>query len=119
MFDIESLNAAKVNSLKNRYAFILGGVVVNIVIFDNPSDELLNEFKIAHSIDDILPITEFAEIGGTWDGTKFWRRKPYESWVKDEESNTWVPPVPYPVCEVIHEWDEATLSWKEAPVESL
>jgi hypothetical protein len=38
--------------------------------------------------------------------------KPYESWILDEETCKWNPPIAYPEGEVIYLWDEETLSWK-------
>lgn len=38
--------------------------------------------------------------------------KNYASWILDEETYTWIPPVPKPDSG-IWEWDENTLSWKE------
>jgi hypothetical protein len=38
-------------------------------------------------------------------------RKPYPSWVGDEEKMTWMPPVPHPNDGNPYYWDEPTLSW--------
>lgn len=41
---------------------------------------------------------------------------PYPSWVWDEVSNRWNPPVPYPDTEnwtKMFWWNEFTLSWEE------
>ena len=95
------------------YAFIKAGDVVNVAVFDDPSDELLAHFKAEFSLDDILPMTERTAIGGTWDGTKFWRPKPYPSWVKNEETNEWDAPVAKPTDDKFYVWDEPTTSWKE------
>jgi len=53
-----------------NYAFIKNNKVVNIAVFDNPSDELLAIFKAEFSLDDIVLATEDTFIGGTWEGTK-------------------------------------------------
>lgn len=95
------------------YAFIKAGDVVNIAVFDNPSDELLAHFKTEFSLDDIILATEKAAIGGTWDGTKFWLPQPFPSWVKNEETNEWDAPVAKPTDDTFYVWDESTLSWKE------
>ena len=99
-----------------NYAFIKNGDVVNVAVFEDPTDaQLLAHFKDEFSLDNIVLATEKAAIGGTYDGTKFWLPKPYPSWVKDEETTTWVAPVPVPTDdpsgEQYYTWDEETLSW--------
>lgn len=37
--------------------------------------------------------------------------KPYESWVLNEDSCKWEPPIPYPSDGEIYYWDEPTISW--------
>lgn len=38
-------------------------------------------------------------------------RKPYPSWIGDEQKMTWDAPIPYPTGNVIYYWDESTISW--------
>lgn len=56
----------------------------------------------------------YAGIGYTYDETRdaFIPPKPYDSWVLNENTCQWEPPVPYPATGVWR-WDEATLSWLE------
>jgi hypothetical protein len=56
----------------------------------------------------------YAGIGYTYDPTRdaFIPPKPYDSWVLNENTCQWEPPVPYPTTGVWR-WDEATLSWLE------
>ena len=42
--------------------------------------------------------------------TEYQARKPYPSWIGNEETMTWDPPVPYP-DDIQSYWDEATLTW--------
>jgi hypothetical protein len=37
--------------------------------------------------------------------------KPFESWILDESSYTWIPPIPEPDDENVYIWDEYTTSW--------
>lgn len=55
----------------------------------------------------------FAGIGHTYDGQRdaFIAPKPFDSWVLDEETCRWNPPVPYPTGNDVYAWDESTLSW--------
>lgn len=105
--------------VETNYAFIKDSDVVNIVVFDDPTPELLNHFKEAHQIDNIVLATTKAAIGGTYDGTKFWPIQPYSSWIKNEETNEWKAPIPYPAIEEGSDekyiWDENTTSWLLIP----
>ena len=98
---------------EKNYAFIKDGDVVNIAVFDDPSEELLATFIEAHQIDDIIEATNKSAIGGTYDGAKFWLPKPYPSWVKNQETNDWDAPVAKPEDDKFYVWDEATVSWVE------
>jgi hypothetical protein len=58
----------------------------------------------------------YAGIGMTYDPTRdaFIMPKPFESWVLNEDTCTWIAPVDYPIDEKQYTWDEATTSWIEA-----
>jgi hypothetical protein len=43
--------------------------------------------------------------------TEYQARKPYPSWIGNEETMTWTAPVPYPDDNQIYRWDESTTSW--------
>jgi hypothetical protein len=104
---------------ENNYAFIKNNNVVNIAVFEDPTNELLDHFKNEFELDDIVLATDNASIGGTYDGFKFWQEQPYPSWVKNEELNKWESPVPYPEIEdgsdEKYVWDENTISWLLLP----
>jgi len=61
----------------------------------------------------------YAEIGGKYDSAHdvFIRVQPYPSWLLNESSFQWEPPVPYPTELPTgvsgYTWDEPTKSWKE------
>lgn len=58
----------------------------------------------------------FAGVGYTFDADRdaFIPPKPYESWILDEETCLWEPPIPYSgSIEVPKEWDEDSRSWLE------
>jgi hypothetical protein len=40
-------------------------------------------------------------------------KKPYESWIYDEENYKWIPPVPYPYDGKNYVWDENEKIWIE------
>lgn len=54
----------------NIYACIKDGIVVNTIVFDNPSQELIDFFIQDLGLDTIVK-TETAGIGYTYDGNQF------------------------------------------------
>lgn len=104
---------------QQNYAFIKNNEVVNVVIFDDPSEELLLHFKTEFNLDEILLADNKTAINGTYDGENFWLPQPYPSWIKNEETNEWESPIPYPTIEEgseeIYIWDENTTSWLLLP----
>ena len=57
----------------------------------------------------------YAGIGYKYDEERdaFISPKPYDSWVLNEDSCLWEPPVAYPIDGKQYTWDEATMSWVE------
>ncbi len=102
---------------KISYAFIKNNQVVNVAVFENPTNELLNHFKNEFELDSIVLATEKSAINGTYDGTKFWLPQPYLSWVKDQDLNEWVAPVSQPEFDpenpIFYRWNEELLNWEE------
>jgi hypothetical protein len=60
----------------------------------------------------------FAGIGYTYDEDRdaFIPPKIFDSHVLDEETCTWVAPIPMPTDGKPYVWDEETLSWNELPI---
>ena len=58
----------------------------------------------------------YAGIGYVYDAGRdaFYAPQPYPSWILDEESCVWQPPVPYPMDGQYHVWDETTVTWTVA-----
>jgi hypothetical protein len=58
----------------------------------------------------------YAGIGYIYDRVRdaFYAPQPYPSWVLDEESCVWQPPVPCPDDGQYRVWDEASQTWKVA-----
>jgi len=56
----------------------------------------------------------YAGIGYTYDQTNdvFYAPQLYASWVLNNQTWTWEPPVPYPTDGKPYIWDETTISWK-------
>lgn len=59
----------------------------------------------------------YAGIGYSYDPVldAFIPPQPFPSWLLNEDTCLWEPPVPYPDDGKVYVWDEATLSWVEAP----
>ena len=55
----------------------------------------------------------YAGIGYTYDAVRdaFIPPSPFPSWVIDESTAQYVPPVAYPTDGQSYEWDEATVNW--------
>ena len=55
----------------------------------------------------------YAGIGYTYDEQRdaFIPQKPYESWILNEDTCLWEPPVPYPTDGEQYTWNEETISW--------
>jgi len=108
-----------------KVAFLTDNVIANIVNVhvDDHYDEfirsIMSDEHHSYLTEDITNL-EMASIGYEWDGTNVRHRSPYPSWTWDSTNKEWVPPTPHPEEHdtVIH-WDEATLSWKEGPVNDI
>jgi hypothetical protein len=59
----------------------------------------------------------YAGIGDIYDSVRdaFYSPQPYPSWVLDEETCHWQPPVPYPTDGARYTWSEESLSWVVIP----
>jgi hypothetical protein len=57
----------------------------------------------------------FAGVGFTYDSERdaFIAPQPFPSWILDEDTCRWIPPVEYPTDGKIYSWDEDSLSWTE------
>jgi hypothetical protein len=99
-------------SLDKNYVFIRDGIVVNTVIFNEPTQDLLDFFIAEHQIDAIILADKNAVMGASYDGVNFIPPSPAPSWEWNTEKEIWIPPVEYPIYDgKEYVWDEATLSW--------
>lgn len=55
----------------------------------------------------------YAGIGFIYDTENdvFYAEQPYPSWLLNESTWTWNPPIPYPDDDLIYDWNEETESW--------
>jgi hypothetical protein len=91
-------------------------IVINVVKADsiewceNNLTGTCEETKIDGSIR-----KNYAGIGYTYDEDRdaFIPPKPFDSWLLDEDTCNWNPPVPYPNDDKMYTWNEETISWVE------
>lgn len=57
----------------------------------------------------------YAGVGFIYDKTRdaFYAPKPAASWILNEDTCLWEPPVPYPTDGKMYHWNEPTRSWVE------
>lgn len=57
----------------------------------------------------------YAGIGYTWDPVRdaFIPPKTFNSWILNEETCSWDPPIPMPQDNKFYRWDEDTTNWVE------
>lgn len=55
----------------------------------------------------------FAGVGYSYDSARdaFIPPKPYPSWVLDDQTCLWGPPIPYPADGGVYYWDESAQAW--------
>lgn len=57
----------------------------------------------------------YAAVGYIYDSNRdaFYAQPPYPSWILNESSCMWEPPVPMPLDGQPHSWNEQTQSWDQ------
>ena len=57
----------------------------------------------------------YAGAGFVYDEQRdaFIPQKPFNSWILNEDTCRWMPPVPHPNDGNFYDWDESTYSWKQ------
>jgi hypothetical protein len=94
---------------------IVEDVVVANDTDDNPLEGLLGGQWVETAADGSIR-KNYAGIGYTYDSQNdaFVPPQPYPSWILNQQTFRWDPPVPHPDIENKYEWvwDEPSLSWK-------
>ena len=100
-----------------------GGTVLRVLVVPNEQehrgqDFLANELAlggvwIQTSYNNNIRYN-YAGIGFTYDATRdaFISPKPYDSWLLDEKTCQWEPPIPMPQDENFYIWNEEQLNWE-------
>ena len=111
-------------------------IVINIIVGNDETDEIdwekiyedntglkckrtsYNTFGGEHRQGGIPFRKNYASYGHSYDENRdaFIPPKPYESWILDEETCLWIPPIPDPSVEGdYYFWNEETVSWERIP----
>jgi len=92
----------------SKYAKIAQGIVVNIVECEDPfAASLQGEYiKITDETNQPFIGTEYV-----YEKSKFKESQPGQSWILNDDSLKWEPPVPKPGQN--YDWNEVTESWEE------
>lgn len=99
-----------------RYAQIENNIVVNVIVCEESQIDTLPGFYVKETTE-----TNNAQIGYEYvsEKNKFKSNQPFSSWVLDEDSCKWNPPVELPEGSELtafgtivgYSWDEESLSW--------
>lgn len=110
----------------SHFAKVVNGVVTKVIVAepdffnsfvdDSPGKWIqtsYNTFGGVHNTGGIPLRMNFAGIGFSYDSEKdaFIPPKPYASWVLNESTCLWEPPVPMPNDSTNYTWDESSASW--------
>ena len=69
----------------------------------------------AHTLGGTPLRMNYAGVGFSYDSERdaFIQPKPFDSWVLDDATCTWVAPTPYPENDLVYGWDEESVLWIE------
>ena len=108
----------------SHFAKVENGVVTQVIVAEQGFIDTLpdaaswlqtsyNTYKGKHALGGVPFRKNYAGIGHTYDAQRdaFIPAKRFESWVLDEDTCVWEPPVPYPDDGKTYDWDESTTSW--------
>lgn len=109
----------------SHYAHIKNGIVDNVIVAEIdfiatlPQDDGIwvktsyNTLAGEHRLGGTPLRKNFAGIGYTYDAGRdaFIPPKPFSSWLLNEDTCQWYPPIKSPADGNMYEWDEATVSW--------
>jgi hypothetical protein len=112
----------------SHYAKVSNGIVTQVIVaeadffktfVDSSPGEWIQTSYNTHGgihLNGGTPLRKnYAGIGYTYDKVKdaFISPQPFQSWILNEESCLWEPPVPMPIDEKQYVWDEAVVNWVE------
>jgi len=119
----------------SHFAQIENGIVIQVIVveqdvldtglFGDPASWIQTSYNTqggAHILGGTPLRKNYAGIGSIYDPIKdaFYSPQPYESWILDEDTCIWQPPVARPetVDGKWWMWDESIVNWKEVVIPS-
>lgn len=107
---------AKVNNGIVEQVIVAEAEFFNTFVDSSPGQWLQTSYNTHGGIHTLggTPLRKnYAGIGYTYDAQRdaFIPPKPYPSWLLNDDTCLWNPPVPYPDDGKQYTWDEATTSW--------
>ena len=111
-----------------HFAKVVNGEVVQVIVADqefidnyvdtSPGKWIQTSYNTQYGVHTQggTPLRKnYAQIGGTYDAKRdaFIPKKKYDSWVLNEDTCVYDPPVAYPSDGKNYEWDETTKNWVE------
>lgn len=104
------------------YGFVdSNNILIQTAVCVENDTETLNRIKNEFSASNYYKMNLEKEISSLnvsyWTGTRFCLPSPYPSWLFDEESNAWKPPIPYPSIDeenpIFYRWNEDIINWEQ------
>ncbi len=110
-----------------HYAEVVDGVVTQVIVAEQDHIDTLagqwvqtsyNTHGGVHANGGTPLRKNYATIGYTYDAGRdaFIPPSPDPTWVIDEQTCLWVPPIPYPTDGKSYEWDKVQQNWVEVYV---
>ena len=111
-----------------HYAKVLDGKVTQVIVAEpdffatfvdtSPGEWIQTSYNTksgVHLLGGVPLRKNYAGIGYTYDRERdaFIPPQPFASWVLNEDTCLWGPPIPYPDDEKEYYWNEETQEWKE------
>lgn len=108
----------------SHFAKVENGVVTQVIVAEQEFIDTLpdkdawiqtsyNTYKGKHMLGGVPFRKNYAGIGHTYDAQRdaFIPAKHFASWVLNEDSCVWEPPIPYPDDGRVYDWNEEAVSW--------
>ena len=121
LLEVEQFNGdkmshfAKVENGRVTQVIVVEQDVISTGVFGDPSLWVQTSYNTqGNQHPEGRPLRKnFAGVGYTYDPVldAFIPPKPFESWILDENTCLWNPPIPYPSDGKIYEWNESSRMW--------
>lgn len=94
----------------SNFAIIVNNKIQDVFVSDE-SAVLEAMFPKALVVEE-TEATDIAFVGGDYLEGKFIPPQPYPSWEYKSETNSWFPPIDYPIEGGAYSWNEDELAWE-------